>query len=73
MIPSPIPTEQATIVEIKVGKIMSAGLELPAAALRPIVVVGISCIEQALIIISIIIEEFAIPEPSSNPRIAFIP
>ena len=60
-------------VAIIVGKIMSLAEELPAASLKPIIVVGKSWIDVTFIITSIIILAEATPLLSSSISIAFIP
>ena len=51
---------------------MSVGETLPAAVLKPIVVVGKSCIDVAFTIKSIIIDGVAFPLLSSINFIAFM-
>lgn len=64
---------QVSMLEIIIGRIISLELLLPADSLSPIIVVGKSWKDTELITRSIIAEKLALPEPSSNFCIAFIP
>lgn len=73
MIVKLMPIVTVTIVDRSVGKIMSAGLALPAEARRPITVDGKSWIDVAFITTSIIAWGLAIAPLVSSAFKAFIP